>query len=184
MSYRYVDFDTWPEPLWPQCCFGPAYLMTPEVIGKIINAHEEANNPFLPFEDIYVTGVLARAAGVSIINFPEKVFTNYLGKERFIIHRGLSHWKPEYINERWEDISIAYFGNFTYQKMKREEREKSALSKKEILVKELVEKRRKEFFERKRKSNGDIEQKVLKNAPKQQKKREEALKKPIQPYML
>ena len=47
---RYVDFDTWPEPLWPQCCFGPAYIMTPEAVGKILEVHEAANNPFLPFE--------------------------------------------------------------------------------------------------------------------------------------
>jgi hypothetical protein len=85
---RYVDFDTWPEPLWPQCCFGPAYIMTPEAVGKILEVHEAANNPFLPFEDIYITGVLARAAGVSIINFEEQIFTNYLGKERLIIHKG------------------------------------------------------------------------------------------------
>ena len=62
--------------------------MTPEAVGKILEVHEAANNPFLPFEDIYVTGVLARAAGVSIINFEEQIFTNYLGKERLIIHKG------------------------------------------------------------------------------------------------
>ena len=62
--------------------------MTPEAVGKILEVHEAANNPFLPFEDIYVTGVLARVAGVSIINFEEQIFTNYLGKERLIIHKG------------------------------------------------------------------------------------------------
>ena len=31
--------------------------MTPEAVGKLLEVHEAANNPFLPFEDIYVTGM-------------------------------------------------------------------------------------------------------------------------------
>ena len=46
----------WAEPLWPPCCFGPAYVMTPQAISKILEVHEAATNPFIPFEDIYVTG--------------------------------------------------------------------------------------------------------------------------------
>jgi hypothetical protein len=53
---RYVDVDTWPEPLWPQCCFGPAYVITPVAVSKLIEAHESGRNPFIPFEDVYVTG--------------------------------------------------------------------------------------------------------------------------------
>ena len=176
---RYVDFDTWPEPLWPQCCFGPAYIMTPEAVGKLLGAHEAANNPFLPFEDIYITGVLARAAGVSIINFQDKVFTNYLGKDRFIVHKGLSHWKQSYIDERWEEISIAHFGNATYYKMQNEDKRKRSLTLKQVLVNDMVAEKRKKFFKAKDK------QEVLPVKPEEPlKKREEALKKPAQPYML
>ena len=55
-STWYVDYEMWAEPLWPPCCFGPAYVMTPQAISKILEVHEAATNPFIPFEDIYVTG--------------------------------------------------------------------------------------------------------------------------------
>ena len=55
---RYVDFDMWAEPLWPPCCFGPAYVLTPPAVSRILEAHESALNPFIPFEDIYITGLI------------------------------------------------------------------------------------------------------------------------------
>lgn len=184
-STWFVDFDTWPEPLWPPCCFGPAYFLTPEAVGKLLAAHEAANNPFLPFEDIYITGVLARAAGVSIINFDDRIFTNYLGKEKLIIHKGLSHWKRQYMEERWEDTMIAWFGNDTYQRMKAEERAELEMVKKQALIQDLVTARRKAFFAQKNQTNPkDVEKP---SAPKKMNntraKREQALKKPVQPYL-
>ena len=160
--------------------------MTPEAVGKILEVHEAANNPFLPFEDIYVTGVLARAAGVSIINFEEKIFTNYLGKERFIIHKGLSHWKPNYIENRWADTVINALGNDTYLKMKEMEANQKTLENKQFLVKQLVAKKRKLFFQNKKKQSGsqnEMAEEIKNKNGTLTKKREQALKKPIQPYM-
>ena len=184
-STWFVDFDTWPEPLWPPCCFGPAYVMTPAAVSRILQVHEEANNPFLPFEDIYITGVLARAADVSIINFDEQVFTNYLGKEKLIIHKGLSHWNPAYIENRWTETAIAALGNATYQALKAESLRKATEARDKALVrKRLVDQKRNEFFSKQK--NQVVPQQHsaqgIDKANDRLKIREETLKKPG-PYL-
>ena len=38
-----------------------------------------------------------------------------------IVHKGLTHWNENYINEKWDDIMIKYLGNnITYQNFKHE----------------------------------------------------------------
>ena len=69
---------------------------------------------------IILTGVLARSAEVSLINYENRIFTNYLGLEKVIVHKGLSHWNKNYIDEKWEESIITALGNSTYQKIKAE----------------------------------------------------------------
>ncbi len=184
---RYVDYDLWPEPLWPQCCFGPAYVLSPEAIGSLLDAHESGNNPFLPFEDIYVTGVLARAARIDLINYDDRIFTNYLGKERLIVHKGLSHWKPEYIAERWNDTAISALGLNNFETFLKKQFKKSpAILQKKMWIEQSVEKRRQEFFQQKKKRQIDLGKT---SAPREDEKklakqRQIALKKPVEPYLL
>ena len=64
---------------------------------------------------------MARAAEVSLINYEDRIFTNYLGQEKVIVHKGLTHWNENYITEKWDDIMIKYLGNnITYQNYKHE----------------------------------------------------------------
>ena len=51
-----VDRETWSEPLYPKCCYGPAYILTPESVHGIVNAYEKSLVTFSKFEDIYITG--------------------------------------------------------------------------------------------------------------------------------
>ena len=114
--------------------------------------------------------------------------------------KGLSHWKPDYIESRWADTVIAALGNATYSKMKSEASQIKTMSSKQLLVKQMVEKKRKLFFQDKQKQknqevpapkyqqksdntnkNNDVR---AKREDVNSKKREEALKKkPAQPYM-
>ena len=113
--------------------------------------------------------------------------------------KGLSHWKPDYIESRWADTVIAALGNATYSKMKSEASRLKTMSSKQLLVKQMVEKKRKLFFQDKQKQKNQevpapIKQKSdntnknndvrAKREDVNSKKREEALKKkPAQPYM-
>ncbi len=74
---------------------------------------------------------MSRAAGVTLINYQEDVFTNYLGQEKLIVHKGLSQWSPVYIEEKWEEVQIAAFGNKTYQQMKAKVKWKEELLRQE-----------------------------------------------------
>ena len=53
-----VDRETWSEPLYPKCCYGPAYILTPESVHGIVNAYEKSLVTFSKFEDIYITGTI------------------------------------------------------------------------------------------------------------------------------
>ncbi len=75
--------------------------------------------------------MLSRSAGVTLVNYASHVFTNYLGQDKFIVHKGLSHWSPAYIEEKWEEVQMLAFGNKTYQKMKAKAKWKDELVKQE-----------------------------------------------------
>ena len=51
-----VDRKTWSEPLYPRCCYGPAYILTTESVLGIVDAYEKSLVTFSKFEDIYITG--------------------------------------------------------------------------------------------------------------------------------
>ena len=51
-----VDRETWSQPLYPRCCYGPAYILTPDSVLGIVDAYEKSLVTFSKFEDIYITG--------------------------------------------------------------------------------------------------------------------------------
>ena len=53
---KFIDAQAWNEPLYPRCCFGPAYFVAPAAISELIIAHESGKFPFIPYEDVYITG--------------------------------------------------------------------------------------------------------------------------------
>jgi predicted flavoprotein YhiN len=89
---------------------------------------------------------------VSLINYEERIFANYLGTERVIMHKGLSHWSPSYIDEKWEEVQIEAFGPDVYVKMKAEKlsKEQQEMTRAKEL-RQLVNKKRVEFQENKKK---------------------------------
>ena len=55
-----VDRETWSQPLYPKCCYGPAYILTPDSVLGIVDAYEKSLVTFSKFEDIYITGKQVR----------------------------------------------------------------------------------------------------------------------------
>ena len=51
-----VSRESWSEPLYPRCCYGPAYVLTPGSVMAIVEAYEQSMVTFSKFEDIYITG--------------------------------------------------------------------------------------------------------------------------------
>lgn len=51
-----VSHETWSDPLYPKCCYGPAYILTPQGVMHIVRAYEKTLVQFSKFEDIYITG--------------------------------------------------------------------------------------------------------------------------------
>ena len=51
-----VSHESWAEPLYPKCCYGPAYVLSPRAVIGIVEAYEKTLVHFSKFEDIYITG--------------------------------------------------------------------------------------------------------------------------------
>ena len=51
-----VSHESWAEPLYPKCCYGPAYVLSPRAVIGIVKAYEKTLVHFSKFEDIYITG--------------------------------------------------------------------------------------------------------------------------------
>jgi hypothetical protein len=53
-----VDFTSYPLPFFPRYVFGHSYVISSDVIADIVNASRFL--PFVPVEDAFVTGSLAK----------------------------------------------------------------------------------------------------------------------------
>ena len=51
-----VSHESWAEPLYSKCCYGPAYVLSPRAVIGIVKAYEKTLVHFSKFEDIYITG--------------------------------------------------------------------------------------------------------------------------------
>ena len=98
-----VEKTVYPASTYPPYCSGTAYVMTSDVAYALYRAHYESHTRdviLVPMEDVYITGILGKAAGISCNNskpFPNwttgpspKSVESYLKGEVFGIH-GLSH---------------------------------------------------------------------------------------------
>ena len=143
-------------------------------------------------------GVLARSAGVSLINYDNRIFTNYLGQDKVIVHKGLSHWNKDYINEKWDEVSITALGKSRYRKLQEDkdnqikEANAKAIERKRLInvkLQNLKEKRALEQYDLKdnhkhlNKSDLDLEEEKRLNETLRQREEELKIKnKNIQPY--
>ena len=69
-SRYYVPSTVYNHTYWPSMVTGPAYVVTSDVIDRILRTHDNAAAPFVPFEDIYVTGLVRNASNIEIHNMP------------------------------------------------------------------------------------------------------------------
>jgi len=66
-SKWYLSPKEFPNDVFPTYCSGSAFIMTPDVASAMYNASFQV--PFFWVDDFYVTGLLARAVGVTHQNF-------------------------------------------------------------------------------------------------------------------
>ena len=59
-----ITFDEWPWKEYPQYLTGGAYLLSHGAIVPLLAAIQ--TTPFMPFEDIYITGICSEKANVEI----------------------------------------------------------------------------------------------------------------------
>ena len=51
-----VSHESWAEPIYPKCCYGPAYVLSSTAVMNLVEAYEKSLVTFSKFEDIYITG--------------------------------------------------------------------------------------------------------------------------------
>ena len=101
----------------PQCCFGAAYFVAPRAISELIEAHESENLPFIPYEDIYVTGLLTKAANITLSQFPNFLFSESPDRDRTIMHGALSAFGGFELDVRWEMMQKDHYGEEKYKEI-------------------------------------------------------------------
>ena len=127
---KFIDDTTWSEPLYPKCCLGPAYLIAPEAISGLILAHQESSLPLVPYEDVYITGILTKAANISLIPFPPHIYSHTPYDEKVIMHGALSTLGGFELDVRWELAQREALGDDTYEELQ-------ALKEEEEIAKQI-----------------------------------------------
>ena len=61
---HYISHERWPWPTYPPYIQGKCYLITGSAIASLLAA--AITIPFLPFEDLYLTGMCAKKAKVPL----------------------------------------------------------------------------------------------------------------------
>jgi hypothetical protein len=79
---------------------------------------------------IYIIGVLARAANITLTQFPRHIYSDTASRERVIMHTGLAQFGGFELDVRWDIMQRQAFGNETFEEM-------LALEEEEIVAKEI-----------------------------------------------
>ncbi|XP_045625542.1 beta-1,3-galactosyltransferase 1 isoform X2 [Procambarus clarkii] len=84
-----VTEEEYPDKFFPPFVFGPAYIVGRNAVERLLAY--VAHTPFLWLEDVYITGLVARAAGIRHVNIGRELYTKkptrklYGGKVAFYI---------------------------------------------------------------------------------------------------
>ncbi|XP_064292500.1 lactosylceramide 1,3-N-acetyl-beta-D-glucosaminyltransferase-like [Plodia interpunctella] len=68
-SKYFVTYEEYPDEVYPNFVSGPAYLMTTDITKDLLVA--AANEPYLRFEDVFITGILAEKLFIERIHVEE-----------------------------------------------------------------------------------------------------------------
>ena len=69
-SRYYTPYSLWNHTSWPAMVTEPAYVMTSNVIPLLLRRDANATTPRIPYEDVYVTGVLRYFERIAIYSIP------------------------------------------------------------------------------------------------------------------
>ncbi|KAH8282782.1 hypothetical protein KR054_009777 [Drosophila jambulina] len=65
-SKYYISFAQYSENLFPTFTTGPAYLLTGDIVGDLLNV--SLTTPFLKLEDVFITGIVADKLAIKRLN--------------------------------------------------------------------------------------------------------------------
>ena len=99
-----VSRESWDEPLYPKCCYGPAYVLSPRAVIGIVKAYEKTLVHFSKFEDIYITGVLVKEANTTLVDFPNEFYCDWPKQNVTITHRAGTTWPKAKLRKVWNGI--------------------------------------------------------------------------------
>ncbi|RXG55643.1 UDP-GalNAc:beta-1,3-N-acetylgalactosaminyltransferase 2 [Armadillidium vulgare] len=88
-----VSQKEYPGTFYPVYTWGPAYIISRNSVDKLLIASNKT--PFLSFEDIFITGILAKKAKVQLKNFERKYFGSlfFLWERIFIVQANRTEQK-------------------------------------------------------------------------------------------
>ena len=69
-SRYYTPFSTWKFNTWPSIAFGPAYVITAKVIERLLPPADTSLPYLVPWEDVYVTGILREMQDIPLLSVP------------------------------------------------------------------------------------------------------------------
>ena len=99
-----ISYEAWNGTSWPPACTGPAYVISNNVIRRLLHEADNYGAPFILYEDMFITGVLRQKADIPILNIKAMKHPrcNAAGHNMGISyhrvyaenHRNLFHQKP------------------------------------------------------------------------------------------
>ena len=81
-SKYYVSRQTWPWSKYPPYLFGGAYVIGRDAVGHLLAAAQ--TTPFFVFEDVYITGLCAYKANITVISSKRYPFKSRVGFSQLI----------------------------------------------------------------------------------------------------
>ena len=139
MGYRYnqapvmrdgqwkVDFNQFAEDSFPAYCSGVAYVMSSRVLQKLLTSFSQFSQgkSVLQIEDVFTTGVLANASGISCTHnehFPSWITAPSISNLKKLLHReilgihGVTYTSIYNIQRMIEECSQCYFSHAALKK--------------------------------------------------------------------
>ncbi|KAH3720166.1 hypothetical protein DPMN_063060 [Dreissena polymorpha] len=124
-----IDIKDYPLRKYPPYCDGPIYVISASALPRIV--HTSQYMDYFPFEDVFVTGILAKIARVRRIdvlpslelrNEPERVCSFHFGEHDATSNIADSDYSPKQIERIWTCLKygpgvLDYYHQYKYHTM-------------------------------------------------------------------